>query len=149
MGDIIAKLVKFMWRDDLIQLGWYVKTNRVDRMRYQGEKHTFDTSITPTVLKCGTYLTFFTWIGLLWYLWYILGFHIRPNNVTSSELIWATTCEDEGKLLNRTGSVLYVPYVTFDKSPTWLFSVHDCWHDYERQYQSYIHLLSTNDWKCQ
>ena len=30
------------------------------------------------------------------------------NNVASSELIWATTREDGGKLLNRTGRVLYV-----------------------------------------
>ena len=30
------------------------------------------------------------------------------NNVASSELIWATTRENGSKLLNRTGSVLYV-----------------------------------------
>ena len=30
------------------------------------------------------------------------------NNVASNELIWATTHEDGSKLLNRTGSVLYV-----------------------------------------
>ena len=30
------------------------------------------------------------------------------NNVASSELIWATTGEVECKLLNKTGSVLYV-----------------------------------------
>ena len=30
------------------------------------------------------------------------------NNVASSELIWATTAEDGSKLLNKTGSVLYV-----------------------------------------
>ena len=30
------------------------------------------------------------------------------NNVASSEPIWATTGEDGSKLLNKTGSVLYV-----------------------------------------
>ena len=32
---------------------------------------------------------------------------------------------------------VYCTYVMFDKSRTWFFSVCDCWHDCERQYQSY------------
>ena len=78
------------------------KTNRFDRTRYQGEKHTFDTS-TPTVLKCGTY-TFF-YMNTMLPLIYCLFLYI---NVASSELIWVTTREDGSKLLNRTGRVSYV-----------------------------------------
>ena len=61
------------------------------------------------------------------------------NNVASSEMIWATTREDGSKLLYRTGGVLYVCVVR--QVRTWFFSVRDCWHDYERQDQSYTFTL--------
>ena len=55
---------------------------------------------------------------------------------------WADLCdtrEDGSKLVNRTESVFM--YALFDKLRMWFFSVHDCWHDYVRQYQSYTFTL--------
>ena len=123
-----------MRSDDLIQ-GWYVKTNRVDRTRYQGEKHAFDTS-TPTVLKCGTQTYFFTWI--LWYLWYIVGFH------TIMLLVVSWSGRPHVKMKANYWIEQYCTYVMFDKSRTWFFSVRDCWQDYELQHQSYT--ISLDKW---
>ena len=78
---------------------------------------------------------FFTWI--LWYLWYIVGFHIIMLPLVSWSgrphvMMWANYRIEQG---------VYCTYVMFDKSRTWFFSVCDCCHDYERQYQSYTFTL--------
>ena len=129
-----------MWIDDLIQ-GWYGKTNRVDRTRHQGEKHTFDTS-TPAV---GPYSNvgrklFFTWILyvtfdiLLVFLYQVI---MLPVGLVS----WSGRPQVKMEANYWIKQGVYCTYVMLDKSRTWFFSVRDCWHDCERQYQSYTFTL--------
>ena len=105
-----------MWRDDLIQ-GWYVKTNRVDRTRYQKEKHTFDS--TPTV-------------GLLMYSW-DGNFFFYMN--TMIPLIYCWFSYNKLPVVSWSGWLhvkmeanywikqgVYCTYVMFDKSHTWSYS---------------------------
>ena len=74
---------------------------------------------------------FFTWI--LCYLWYIVGFHIIMSWSGQPQV------KMEGNYWIKQG--VYCTYVMFDKLRTWFFSVRDCWHDCERQYQSYTSTL--------
>ena len=76
-----------------------------------------------------------TWI--LWYLWYIVGFHIIMLPVVS----WSGRPHVKMEANYWIEQGVYCTYVMFHKSRTWFFSVCDCWHDYERQYQSYTFTL--------
>ena len=74
---------------------------------------------------------FFPW--LLCYLWYIVCFDIIMLPVVS----WSGRLHVKMEANYWIEQGEYCTYVMFDKSRTWFFSVRDCWHDYERQYQSY------------
>ena len=133
MGDIIAKLEKLVWRDDLIQ-GWYVKTNRVDRERHQGGRNIPLTPPPQLYSNVGRKL-FFT--RILCYLLYTVGFHIMMLPVVSRS--GRPQVKMEANYWIKQG--VYCKYVMFDKSRTWFFSVRDCWHDCQPQYQSYTFTL--------
>ena len=101
MGDIIAKLVQLMLRDDLIQV-WYVKTYRT-RQNETPRGETYPWHLHPNCTQMCDISFFCMNIMLpLTYCWF------SYNNVASSEPIWATTGEDGSKLLNKPGSLLYV-----------------------------------------